>query len=468
MQFFGRRREIELIRKELALPRPSLIVAFGRRRIGKSRLLREAVDGTNEIYFQATRVSSHLNLEAFKAETARVLGHDPVLGAIESWEGVLHYVAGAAGNDRNRLAVIIDEFPYIVDQEPALPSILQRFWDGGAARKGNLKLVICGSAISQMEELLAERNPLYGRKTMTLDVKQLPLRDAALFFPDYDAREVLEVYGIFGGVPHYLQLCDPTKSPGQNVVDLLLTETGALIDEPATLLQNELRDPGMYSSIVAAIAEGCTTSSDIAGRLRVDASALPPYIRKLSKLDLVSVRKSLDANEKARNRRYELNDPLMGFWHRFVRPNLSAINSGFGDQLYRDLIGPKLPELMGSAFEKMSLDHARLHLRESMGSPAMEVGSIWGHASFDIDVAGRAMNGAFFYGECKWRAAAMDVSHLETLRARSDSTTYGAGSKDKHFLLYSRTGFNPDVKELARVDGSIHLLSPEEMAGRSR
>lgn len=464
MRFIGRERELELIRKELALPRPSLIVAYGRRRIGKSRLLREAVHGTNEIYFQATRVSSILNLEAFKAETARVLGSDPLLQAIESWEGVLHYVAGAAGSGRRGLAVIIDEFPYIVDQERALPSILQKFWDGGAARKGNLKLVICGSAIAQMEELLAERNPLYGRKTMTLEVKQLPLRDATLFFPDYDSRQAVEAYGVFGGIPHYLQLCDPEKSLRQNVVDLLLTETGALVDEPMTLLQNELRDPSMYSSIVAAIADGCTTSSEIAGRLRVDAGNLPPYIQKLSKLDLVNVSKSLDASEKARNRRYALNDPLMAFWHHFVRPNLSAINSGFGEQVYQDVIESRLPEFMGGAFERMCMDHTRANAQESLGSPAMEVGSVWGHADFDIDVAGRTLNGSFFYGECKWRSVAMDLAMVEALRNRSEQTTYGAGKKGKHYLLFSRNGFRAEVEELAKADGSIHLLRLDDLA----
>ncbi|WP_367226883.1 ATP-binding protein [Mesorhizobium sp.] len=464
MRFIGRRRELELIRKELSLPRPSLIVAYGRRRVGKSRLLREAVDGTNEIYFQATRVSSTLNLEAFKAETARVLGSDPVIQSIESWEGILHYVANAAENSRKGLAVIIDEFPFVIDQDSSLPSVIQKFWDSGAPRKGSLKLILCGSAIAQMEELLAERNPLYGRKTMTLEVKQLPLRDAALFFPGYDSRQAIEAYGIFGGIPHYLQLCDPDKDIRQNVVDLLLTETGALVDEPTTLLQTELRDPGTYSSILAAIADGCTTSSEIAGRLRSDSSSLPPYIQRLSKLDLVNVNKSLDATEKERNRRYSLNDPLIAFWHHFVRSNLSAINSGFGERVYEDVIEPRLSEFMGPAFERICLDHARLYAQESVGSPAMEIGSIWGHAEFDIDVAGRTLGGSFFYGECKWQTKQIDLSVVEKLRLRSERTVYGVGKTGKNYLLFSRSGYRPEVNELAKTDTSIHLLELDDLA----
>lgn len=94
----------------------------------------------------------------------------------------------------------------------------------------------------------------------------------------------------------------------------------------------------------------------------------------------------------------------------------------------------------------------------------MEVGSVWGHAGFDIDVAGRTLNGSFFYGECKWRSVAMDLAMVETLRNRSEQTTYGAEKKGKHYLLFSRNGFRAEVEELAKADGSIHLLRLDDLA----
>jgi AAA+ ATPase superfamily predicted ATPase len=462
MEFLGRERELQLVRSELDSSRPSLVILFGRRRIGKSRFLREIAKGRNEIYFQATRVSSLLNLEQFKSEVGKTIGFKPQLNALSGWEGVLHYVAERAA-EHPGLIVTIDEFPYLLDDEPALPSILQKFWDSDALSQGAMKLILCGSAISQMEELLAERNPLYGRKTLSLDMKPLPLSDVARFFPEYGAEDIIKAYAIFGGIPYYLQLCNPNAPLRSNVVNLLLTETGTLIDEPNTLLQTELREPSFYSSILAAVADGCNSKSEIANRLGAKADSIGPYMAKLLVLDLISNAKSLDADEKGRNRRYRVADSLISFWHRFVRPNLTAISSGFGADVYDRVVEPRFSEYMGIEFEAIALEYARLHIQEILGVPAQEVGQIWGHSDFDIDVAGRLLDGAFFYGECKWRSSAIDLGHVRLLRERSEKTPYGKGAPDKHFLFFSRTGFSSDLADLEKDEKQLHLLTPETL-----
>jgi AAA+ ATPase superfamily predicted ATPase len=462
MEFLGRERELKLLRNELEAAKPSLVILFGRRRIGKSRFLRELAKGRDEIYFQATRVSSLLNLEQFKAEVGKTIGFKPQLNALSNWEGVFHYVAEHTA-EHPGLIVTIDEFPYLLDDEPALPSILQKFWDSGALGQGAMKLILCGSAVSQMEELLAERNPLYGRKTLSLDMKQLPLSDVAKFFPEYSAEDIIKVYAIFGGIPYHLQLCNPSASLRENVVNLLLTETGTLIDEPNMLLQTELREPTFYSSILAAVSDGCNSKSEIANRLGVKADNIGPYMAKLLALDHISNRKSLDADEKGRNRRYRVADRLISFWHRFVRPNLTAISSGFGGDVYDRVVEPQFSEFMGIEFEGIALEYAKLHIQEILGVPAQEVGQIWGHADFDIDVAGRLLNGAYFFGECKWKTSSIDLGHVRQLRERSEKTTYGKSAADKLFLFFSRFGFSSDVIDLAREEKQLHLLTPENL-----
>ncbi len=467
MQFLGRERELRLVRTELDSQKPSLILVFGRRRIGKSRFLREVARNRPEIYFQATRVSSLLNLEQFKSDVGKAIGSKPQLEALSSWEGVLHYVAERAA-DYPGLIVTIDEFPYLLDNEPALPSIMQKFWDSGAPGDGAMKLMLCGSAISQMEELLAERNPLYGRKTLSLEMKALPLVDVARFFPDYTAEDIIKTYAIFGGIPYYLQLCDAREPIRNNVIKLLLTETGTLIDEPNTLLQTELREPSLYASVVAAVSDGCNTRSEIASRLGVKADAIGPYLAKLIALDLTDNSKSLDADEKGRNRRYRVADSLMSFWHRFVRPNLSAISSGFGEEVYDRVVAPRFADYMGTAFEPIALQFARLHLQDVLAVPAQEVGQIWGHADFDIDIAGRLLDGTFFYAECKWRSRGIDPGDLRVLRERSGKTTYGKGATARHYLLFSRSGFSGDIESLAQEDERLHLISPETLVNPRR
>jgi AAA+ ATPase superfamily predicted ATPase len=362
------------------------------------------------------------------------------------------------------LVIVLDEFPYLADADRALPSVVQKFWDSGAPAPGRLNLVLCGSMIAQMEELLAERNPLYGRKTLAMDVQPLPLRDAAGFFPGYEPEDKVLAYGVFGGIPFYLRLCDPGASLERNITTLLLTDAGPLVDEPDVLLQSELRETQRYASILAAIADGCTKLGEISGRVGDigDSTRLSPYMAQLERMRLVRAVRSLDAGPKSRDRRYFVADPLVAFWHRFVRPNLSSIAQGFGAEVWRHQIAPQLDEYMGGAFEEICRDHARRHSQERLPAPAQEVGQIWG-ADYDIDVAGKLLDGSLLYGECKWWRGEVGESVLDTLVERSERTAYGRGNDRRQFVLYARTDFKAGVRERAAADGRVVLHTPETM-----
>jgi AAA+ ATPase superfamily predicted ATPase len=400
-----------------------------------------------------------------KAQIARSLGADKLLDSLSDWQGVLAYLARKA-EGMPGLIVVLDEFPYLAEVDPALPSIIQQFWDSVVASNTTLKLVLCGSMIAHMEDLLAERNPLYGRQTLAMDVQALPLRDAARFFPDYSAEDSILAYGIFGGVPFYLRLCDQRASLVENATSLLLTDSGALVDEPNVLLQSELRETHRYASILAAIADGCTKIGEIGGRLRdvKDSVSLSPYMGRLERMRLVRPVRSMDAEPKSRDRRYFVDDPLIAFWHRFVRPNISSVAAGFGPEIWRHQVAPRLDEYMGSAFEEICRGHARRHAQEHLPAPAQEIGQIWA-ADYDIDVAGRLLNGSMVYGECKWRRGAVGEDVLSTLIERAERTAYGRAVAARHFILYARTGFKVGVRERASEDQRIVLLTPDTILG---
>ncbi len=464
--FVGRCQELAQLRDEFAARRPSLLVVYGRRRVGKSELLREATRDRPHILYQATRVTAALNLVGLKTEIERSLGADEVLRSLSDWSGLLAYLAGKAEAIPG-LVVVLDEFPYLVEADPSLPSVIQKFWDSGAAAPGRLNLVLCGSLIAHMEDLLAERNPLYGRKTFALDLAPLPARDAAAFFPDYDAQDCLLAYGIFGGIPFYLRLCNPEASVAENVRTLLLTTTGALVDEPTVLLQSELRDIQRYSSILAGIADGCTKLGEIAGRVGEGGGSarLGPYMERLERMRLIRAVRSMDAEPKSRAQRYFIADPLMAFWHRFVRPNLSGVTQGFGADIWRLQVAPQLDQFMGFAFEDICRQHARRHSQERLPAPAQEIGQVWG-SNYDIDVAGRLLDGSMLYGECKWQRSEVGEGVLDTLIERSARTTYGRASDRRHFVMYARSGFKAGVIERAASDDRIVLHTPETILGQ--
>lgn len=462
MSFIGRDTELNQFRQEFEANRASFLVIYGRRRIGKSELIREATRPLPHVFYQATRVTSALNLEAFKNEIARSLGADGVLASIGDWLGVFTYLARKAETVPG-LVVVLDEFPYLAEDDPALPSIIQKVWDSGALNAGRLKLVLCGSMIAHMEDLLAERNPLYGRKTFSLDLGPLPLRDAVRFFPDYSADDKFMAYAIFGGVPHYLRLCDPDMTLPDNVVRLMLNNAGSLIDEPTVLLQSELRDIYRYASVLAAIAGGCTKYGEIIGRIgETDSRKIGPYLDRLQRMHLIRAVRSMDAAANARDQRYFVADPLIAFWHRFVRPNLSSIVQGFGEAVWLHQIAPRLQEYMGLAFEEICRTHARRHIQERLGVPAQEIGQIWG-ADYDIDVVGRLLDGSMLYGECKWAQTEIGEGVLDTLQDRAGKVAYGRGEPRRHYALYARSEFRPGLIERANEEGSVSLYSLDSM-----
>jgi AAA+ ATPase superfamily predicted ATPase len=185
---------------------------------------------------------------------------------------------------------------------------------------------------------------------------------------------------------------------------------------------------------------------------------------RLERMRLVRPVRSMDAEPKSRDRRYFVDDPLIAFWHRFVRPNISSVAAGFGPEIWRHQVAPRLDEYMGSAFEEICRGHARRHAQEHLPAPAQEIGQIWA-ADYDIDVAGRLLNGSMVYGECKWRRGAVGEDVLSTLIERAERTAYGRAVAARHFILYARTGFKVGVRERASEDQRIVLLTPDTILG---
>jgi uncharacterized protein len=367
------------------------------------------------------------------------------------------------------LVVTFDEFPFLCEADASLPSAIQKFMDSGAPRRGNLKLVLCGSTIAFMSELLAERNPLYGRQTGVFDIAPLSLRETAEFFPEWPAEDILTAYGILGGIPYYLESFDPDAPLERNIINVLLARHGKLAEEPAYLLASETPGSPRFFSIMRAIADGCTKSSEIKNRIAGGEGDrdVSWYLNRLIALRIVRAEKSMDAPDRERDRRYVLDDPLMAFWFRFVRSSLSAIKLGRGEQAYRDRIAPRLAEYMGDAFEEICRKHVRLWSDELLGSAVAgnvgeDVGKIWAR-DYDIDVAASLLDGTVVYGECKWRNQALSEGVLERLVECANKTRFGADAERRHFLLFSKSGFTPTLEETAASDPLLHLLTPENI-----
>ncbi len=338
--FLGRDRELSILDELHHSTRPELFVLYGRRRVGKTELLQQFCARKRAVYFLAAQVREKDNLRAFRDALAS--GLDDALAAnieFADWTAALNVCAEISKQER--LVVVLDEFPYLCESTRGLTSQLQRFWDT-RGKHSNLVLVLCGSQVSFMEqEVLAERSPLFGRRTAQRRLEPLEPEAAMAFFPRWKVRERALAYSILGGMPAYLRRFDDARSPEENVLRECLRPEGFLFDEVQFLLRSELSQPATYNSILAAVARGETKVGDIALAVGVDTTHANKYLTTLRELQLVEREVPLTDPDPLRSRRgsYRVADRFLAF---HARPSAPARGRGRrrGDRRRRSPLRP--------------------------------------------------------------------------------------------------------------------------------
>ena len=445
---FDRDREWKALSEIWASERPELAFVLGRRRVGKRHLLSRFARDTGGLYYQATRRTEAEQL----ATLSSVIGDrfdDAALRqgvALPDWERLLGYLAERAGGER--LLVVLDEFPYLVDSAPALPSILQA-WLDHSAPSTRVKLVLSGSHITAMRQLEEADQPLYGRRTRRLVVAPFGVRDLGAFVPSYAPRERLIVYGALGGLPGHLALLDPSKDVATNASAHLLDPSGRLVDEAQHMLDAFLTDAVVHYSIVEAIATGDQTWKGITNRTGRAGGALHRAMDWLVAMEVVDRITPITEKRPDRSKRtlYRIADPYVAFWHRFVAPLVAVGSIGLVDarRLWDTAILPRLDDYMGGVFEQACRQAVRAGGLQLPFAP-VRVGEWWDSGSREqIDLAALDGDGQLFAAECKWGEATLqDLATIER-RAALLAAELG-GIRRTHVALFSARGaFDNDV-----------------------
>ena len=354
--FIGREQELEFLNGKYKSVGGQLVVLYGRRRVGKTETLRQFCKGKPHVFFSCTQTTDKVQLRNFSGRMLKEnipAGH--YLSEFGDWESALRSVLELPYGEAKKL-LVIDEFPYMCRGNGSIPSILQNLWDG-ELRNANVMIILCGSAMSFMEkELLAEKNPLYGRATGIYKMKEMGFYDAAKFFPDYSPRDQVLAYAVLGGIPHYLRQWDPQLSVDENIKKNILTKGCILYSEVDFLLHQELRETPIYNSIIEAVALGNTKLNDISQKSLVeDTSKTSVYLRNLIELGIVEREFSVDAKlrEQANANRgtYRLTDNFFRFWYAFGFSNFSQLEDGDVEGVYDYVVKPALHKFASMAFE---------------------------------------------------------------------------------------------------------------------
>jgi hypothetical protein len=459
--FYDRKVELSALERLWSGHGGQLVTLWGRRRIGKSRLLARFARDKRAIYLYGLRRSEADILRDLSVEAARVLG-DPYLARapFPDWSAALDRLTQAT--ETERLLVVLDEFPYLNDSTPGLDTIVQRWWDRDGA-KADLMLVIAGSSFSLMNELTGVRGALHGRRTAQLEVGAFDFVDAAAFYPHLQSVDRIRAYACLGGVPAYLQFWEPDQSIEQHLRSTVLRPDHVLFREPEMLLQTEFHQESTYSSILRAIAAGAHRPSEIALAVgKHSAADIFDHLERLRDLHIVARQVPITEQHQARQHRphYVLADPFLRFWFRFVAPFQSLIQLGGGDQVWTREIAPALDEWVGrTTWEDVIIQAIwRLVQNSSISTPIGTVGRYWDKDT-EIDVLGMWNDQVTLIGECKWTNDPLDERILFDLRRKSAKLKL---SPDATVVLASRSGFTDGVRRRAETEPLV-LLDPSTL-----
>ena len=433
------------------------VVLYGRRRLGKSELVRQSIANRDDaVYYQAVESTAQNQLEQF---VGTATAQFPSLQNVRrDWEALLEALGSEDG------IVVIDEFPFLIEEDESLPSRIQRVWDTELQETG-MTLILVGSSISVMEDkVLAGSAPLYGRRTATIDLKPLSVGDARQFFPEYDPETAITAWSIYGGTPYYLQTIDPDRQLGTNVQESILSERGLLYSEPEFLLRTELRQPNTYFSILRALAHGRRTPSEIAGMAGVDAGSLSTYLQKLRRLRLVERHIPVTESPTASKRgRYRIAAPLFRFWFRFVYGSQDQLRL-LGEDAYEELVTPDLADYVSPLYERL----CQRSLPNLVDRQFRDIGQWW-FKEHELDVLGLTEEG-LVAGECKFTSRPVSEGVLANLERTTSEVRWGAAPTDGEplYVLCSRSGYTDDLQETAKGRADVRLFDLDNLIASPR
>lgn len=460
--FVGRERELAKLNQMFASGAFEFAVIYGRRRVGKTTLIKEFCRDKKAVYFVAREASGEINLENFSkdvyAVTAGTLaGHS----SFNDWESALMYIGQLA--QQERLILVIDEYPYLAEGFTPISSMIQAHIDNDW-KNGQLFLVLCGSSMSFMEnQVLGYQSPLYGRRSAQFKILPFDFFESRPFLTGFSAEDMAVLYGITGGIPEYLSKIRSEWSVKENIRALYLSPDGLFFEEPGNLLKQELREPATYNGIIEAIARGASRLADIAAKNHMESNKCAKYLTSLINLGLV--KKEIPVTETVSKKSiYLLEDQMFRFWYRFVFPNLSPIVSGLGEQVYEYEVQPQLTTYMGPVFEQICMQYLiKLMRRNDLPFFIGRLGRWWGNnpkmkRQEEIDLMSCRDTKALF-GECKWTNSLVDTDVLRDLVEQSQLFHY----EETYFYLFAKRGFTDQCLQQAQSMGNMYLITFAEM-----
>ncbi len=476
MEFVDRRLELGVLDDVHARPGAQLLVVYGRRRVGKTRLLTHWLDAlakrevaaattapTPSLYWMATQTSTVNQLRSFSQALLATISPgaqiEPTF-SYASWEAAI-VEAGRLARDR-RQVVILDEFTYVIQADPEVASLLQRAWDHHLKDQSQLRLILTGSLAGMIQRhVLDYQAPLYGRATGRIRLGPLPFGALGGLLPRYGAEERVAVYAVTGGIPAYLELFDDRLGIADNLRQRIVSPANLLLRDAVFLLGEQLDQPRNYLAVLEAIGGGHHALTAIATMAGIDRSNVGKYLGVLQELGYVErqVPATVRRPEQSRRGRYVLTDAYLRFYFRFLAPHLNLIERGMVEPAVA-LLRDHLLDFIGThTFEELCREWVAVQAETGgLGFVPERIGSFWSPTAQVDVVAVSWRTKELFLGECKSGMGAVGRGILRELAAK-EAHVRPDGPWRVYFACFARGGFTAAARaEAVAMDARLVTL----------
>lgn len=426
-KFVNRKQEMKILNDTFRERGFRAVLIYGRRRIGKTYLIKEFLKGKKGVYLLSLKRKIRENIDNFaKISASGGLPYVHAENLIEFFERLSDYM--------NETVLVIDEFQYLTEKDDAVLSDMQFVFDEILANK-NIMIILCGSSVGMVERMGSDlSSPLYGRFSGRIKVRKMRFAEVLEFHPKKSFEEIMRIYGAVDGVPLYHEYFQK-GSFDEGVRRNLFNQGSFLYNEAEFLLREELRDSSTYMSILHSLASGRTKITEIANSIYMNAKDLPKYLNVLQNLELVEKVSPVDAKPREKRSVYKISDRYFRFWFTFVEPFKTQIEYGEIEAAVQHL-WDNLQGYMGEIAEEIVMEYLR---------KSYPIVGRWWHKQHEIDVVAVNKKEVLF-SEVKWRNRRIGYREYEELKKKSEALR-GYEKLEKRYLMVSKSGFR-DVDRL--------------------
>ena len=447
MKFVGRKEQLKKLDKIIHADEMTFSLIYGRRRVGKSELVKQALSKHNgkNLYYECKQVAQESNVNGLSEIVSEVM-HLPKLG-FSDMESLLNYIFELSTQEK--IVLVLDEYPYLRESVKGMDSILQALIDK-YRNSAKLTFIILGSYVEVMHSLIEHSNPLYGRVDLTIDLKQMDYYESSFFYPNYSAEDKVRIYSVFGGIPYYNRLVDDSKSVKENIIELIASSGARLENEVSMYLNAELSKIVNANEVFEALSRGLSRYSDILSQSHVSSGpTLVDVLDKLIRMEVVTKTAPINDSNNRKKVGYYISDNLSLFYYRYIFKYSSQMNIMDSEVFYNKYIEKDFEEYyVPHLFENICKQYLIRKNKDGKIDPVIEnIGKYYydnpvDRTNGEFDIVTQDELGYIFY-EVKFRKKPVTDEMINKEIEQVKAT----GLNCYKYVFFSRSGFECERRD---------------------